>query len=245
MEDTIDIQIDARGVTCPAPVLKTRELIEAESPQKIEILVDNQAARENVTRFLHSQGYDVADSPQKSPDGDIFRLLGSKKEGAGEATGRADSVKSEISSTEENRESLEKLAMVARLIARNRKSTGSRKESGEEKKKIVVLIMTDKIGSGDDELGRMLMVNYIKTLTELGGELWQLILVNGGVRLACKSSPVLDALKQYEADGTIILSCGTCMEHFGLTAEKGVGGLTNMLDIVMAQQNADKVITLG
>ncbi len=114
-----------------------------------------------------------------------------------------------------------------------------------ESQKVVVLIMADKMGHGDDELGAKLMVNYIKTLKELGPDLWQLIFVNSGVKLTIASSPVLDELKGYSDNGTIVLACGTCLEHFKLMEQKAVGSATNMLDIVMATQAADKVITLG
>lgn len=111
--------------------------------------------------------------------------------------------------------------------------------------KVVVLIMTDKMGHGDDELGAKLMVNYVKTLKEMGPDLWQLIFVNSGVKLTIDSSPVLEEIKAYSDNGTVVLACGTCLEHFKLMDRKAVGSATNMLDIVMATQAADKVITIG
>ncbi|MCP4340756.1 MAG: sulfurtransferase-like selenium metabolism protein YedF [Desulfobulbaceae bacterium] len=112
-------------------------------------------------------------------------------------------------------------------------------------KKILVMVTSDCLGSGDDALGTKLMISYLKTVREMGTDLWQLIFVNGGVKLTTASSPVLDELQGYEKSGVIILACGTCLEHFGLTALKKVGATTNMLDIVTASQLADKVITIG
>jgi selenium metabolism protein YedF len=114
-----------------------------------------------------------------------------------------------------------------------------------EGQKVVVLITSDCLGSGDDGLGRKLMVSYLKTIKEMETDLWQLIFVNGGVKLTTASSPVLVELQNYEQSGVIVLACGTCLEHFGLTAHKKVGGTTNMLDIVTATQLADKVITIS
>lgn len=113
------------------------------------------------------------------------------------------------------------------------------------KQKNLVLITSDSLGAGDDKLGQKLMISYLKTLKEMGPELWQLIFVNGGVKLTIESSPVLQELQEYEQAGVIIFACGTCLEHFGLTARKKVGGTTNMLDIVMATQLADKVVTIS
>jgi selenium metabolism protein YedF len=111
--------------------------------------------------------------------------------------------------------------------------------------KILVLVTSDTLGSGDEALGGKLMISYLKTIKEIGTDLWQLIFVNGGVKLTTASSPVLSELQEYEKSGVIVLACGTCLEHFNLTALKKVGGTTNMLDIVTATQLADKVITIG
>jgi selenium metabolism protein YedF len=112
-------------------------------------------------------------------------------------------------------------------------------------KKILVIVTSDCLGSGDDALGTKLMISYLKTVKEMGTDLWQVIFINGGVKLTTASSPVLEELQGYERSGVIIFACGTCLEHFGLTALKKVGGSTNMLDIVTASQLADKVITFG
>lgn len=111
--------------------------------------------------------------------------------------------------------------------------------------KNLVLVTSDRLGTGDDVLGSKLMVSYLKTIKEMGPDLWQLIFINGGVKLTIESSPVLQELQEYEKSGVIIFACGTCLEHFGLTALKKVGSTTNMLDIVMATQLADKVITIS
>lgn len=111
--------------------------------------------------------------------------------------------------------------------------------------KILVMVTSDTLGSGDDLLGKKLMISYLKTIKEFGPDLWQLIFVNSGVKLTTASSPVLAELREYEKSGVIVLACGTCLEHFNLTAEKKVGGTTNMLDIVTAGQLADKVVTIS
>ncbi len=111
-------------------------------------------------------------------------------------------------------------------------------------KKIMVMAATDRIGFGDDELGLKLMVSFIKTLKEMGPDLWRLVFVNNGVRLAIDDSAVLPDLKELEAGGLHIMVCGTCLNHFNLLDRKQVGETTNMLDIVTAMQLADKVITL-
>jgi len=111
-------------------------------------------------------------------------------------------------------------------------------------RKIMVLCATDRMGFGDDALGLKLMVNFLRTLKEMGPDLWRLVFVNNGVKLTIEGSEVLEDLRQYEKGGLKIMVCGTCLDHFDILAKKQVGETTNMLDIITAMQVADKVISI-
>lgn len=108
----------------------------------------------------------------------------------------------------------------------------------------MVMMTNDRMGAGDDDLGKKLAISFIKTLKELGDELWRLVFVNNGVKLTIDGAPVLEDLQAYEKDGLTILVCGTCLTHFDLLEAKKVGQTTNMLDIVTAMQLADKVVSI-
>jgi selenium metabolism protein YedF len=110
--------------------------------------------------------------------------------------------------------------------------------------RILVFVRSDTLGRGDDALGAGLMKNFLLTLKELGPELWRLVMVNAGVKLACAGAETLETLKALEASGVSILVCGTCLNHFGLLEKKQAGETTNMLDIVTSMQVASKVITV-
>jgi selenium metabolism protein YedF len=114
----------------------------------------------------------------------------------------------------------------------------------QEHGKILIVVSNDKIGTGDEVLGAKLMLNFIKTLPELGDALWRLIFLNSGIKLTTKGAEALPALQQLEAQGVDILVCGTCLDHYHLLDEKRVGQTTNMLDVVMSHQLADKVINI-
>ncbi len=195
-------RLDCRGLACPNPVLKAKEVIEGGNVTRLSVLVDNAAANENVSRFLGRMGYEVSSSQREG----VFEVIGARDEAS------APCAVPEIS---ENQEA-----------------------------KVAVLVATDRLGRGDDMLGRKLLFNFIGTLKEMGKELWRLIFLNGGVKLASEGSDCLDALRQLEKDGVHILVCGTCLNHFGLLEKKEVGETTNMLDIVTAMQLADKVISV-
>lgn len=52
--------IDARGLSCPLPVIMTQKAVNADHPDTLEVLVDNQTAVQNVSRFAGSAGYRIA-----------------------------------------------------------------------------------------------------------------------------------------------------------------------------------------
>jgi selenium metabolism protein YedF len=111
--------------------------------------------------------------------------------------------------------------------------------------KTLIILATDCVGKGDDELGRRIVNNFVKTLKEMGDDLWRLVLLNGGVKLAVEDSEVLTDLQELAAGGLGILVCGRCLETFRLLEKKQVGEITNMLDIVTAMQVAEKVISFA
>lgn len=125
----------------------------------------------------------------------------------------------------------------------------SESKQGEQQDKLptrtLVILATDCLGKGNDELGRSIVVNLVKTLKEMGDDLWRLALLNGGVKLAVEGSEVLPELQALAGEGLGILVCGRCLETFNLKEKKRVGEVTNMLDIVTAMQVAGKVISLS
>ena len=110
--------------------------------------------------------------------------------------------------------------------------------------KILVLLATDRLGKGDDNLGGKIVINFIRTMKEMGDDLWRLVLLNGGVKLAVEGSEVLPQLQELAGAGLGILVCGPCLKTFNLFEKRQVGELTSMVDIVTSMQMADKVISL-
>ena len=107
----------------------------------------------------------------------------------------------------------------------------------------IILISKDKLGTGDDFLGGQLMLNFLKTLKEMGKSLWRLVFLNSGVKLTIEGAESLPLIQELAGQGVSVLVCGTCLNHFGLLEQKKVGETTNMLDIVTSLQVAEKVIS--
>jgi selenium metabolism protein YedF len=98
------------------------------------------------------------------------------------------------------------------------------------------------MGIGDEALGTILMRSFLKTLLELEMKPSRLILINSGVRLATEGSEVLETLGTLSEKGIEILSCGTCLDFYGLKEKLKVGKISNMYDIAQSLLEADRLI---
>lgn len=106
----------------------------------------------------------------------------------------------------------------------------------------VVVIASATMGEGDPELGRLLMKGYLYALTQLDTLPKTLLFYNGGAALTCEGSASLEDLKSLEAQGVQILTCGTCLNHYGLTDSLKVGEVTNMYVIAETMAGATKIV---
>jgi len=113
-----------------------------------------------------------------------------------------------------------------------------------EKSQHVVLITTDRLGTGDRRLGEILMKSFLNTLWDAEPKPARLLFLNDGVRLTTEGSEVLDSLKLLEKAGVEIFSCGTCLEYYHLKDSLRVGMVTNMYATVESLLSAGKVIKI-
>ncbi|MBI5484220.1 MAG: sulfurtransferase-like selenium metabolism protein YedF [Deltaproteobacteria bacterium] len=113
-----------------------------------------------------------------------------------------------------------------------------------ESAETVFLITSDRLGDGPDELGRLLMKNFIHTLLETGNLPSRLLFMNSGVHLTTEGSAVLEALGKLAGMGVEILSCGLCLDFFGKKDKLLSGGTTNMLTTVETTLSNVRVIRL-
>lgn len=95
-----------------------------------------------------------------------------------------------------------------------------------------LLISTDSLGRGSDELGRILIKALLNTLAENQSLPERIVFINSGVKLACEGSDVLDALKKISVRGVEILACGTCLNFFELSEKIKVGRVSNAYEIL-------------
>lgn len=115
-------------------------------------------------------------------------------------------------------------------------------ELRESEENTVVVIDSLHMGKGDVELGRILMKGFIYTLSEMEELPKTILFYNEGVKLAIEGAESLQDLKSLEERGVEILSCGTCLNFYGITEKLRVGSVTNMYTILERQMKAKRVI---
>ena len=191
--------IDCRNMACPAPVVTTKRALEDNDTEALEVLLDDGAPRENVTRFARNRGYVVTETPV---DGGFSLTI----------SGTGASMAPPQQAT----------------------SQGNR----------VMLFTTDRLGDGPEELGHLLMKNFIITLLDLPEPPDRMLFLNTGIHLTCEGSDVLEALEALGNRGAEILSCGICLDFFHKKDKLKAGAVTNMFTTAENLMNAASVIRL-
>ncbi len=106
----------------------------------------------------------------------------------------------------------------------------------------VVVVSSDRMGIGNDELGKVLIKGFIFAVTQLDTLPKTMLFYNGGATLTAEGSDSLEDLKSLEAQGVEIMTCGTCLDYYGLKEKLAVGSVTNMYSIVETMAKAGKII---
>lgn len=113
---------------------------------------------------------------------------------------------------------------------------------GAENSRMVVVVSSDRMGSGNDELGKVLIKGFLFAVTQLETLPEAMLFYNGGAALTCEGSDSLEDIKSLEEQGVRIMTCGTCLDYYGLKEKLAVGTVTNMYSIVETMAEASKII---
>ena len=109
---------------------------------------------------------------------------------------------------------------------------------------LAVVVSRNTMGEGAEELGKILIKGFIYSLTELPTPPKYLIFLNSGAYLTSEEANTIDDLKKLEKLGTEILTCGTCINYYGLQEKLAVGTITNMYGITERMASAGNVINI-
>ena len=203
------VKVNGMGKTCPIPLIETKKAVKSlTSPDTVEVMVDNNMAVKNITRFATDNGYKI--TTDKISDKE-FKLTIEVKE---------------IKSEEEKK------------MAETCGTCGATDNTGN----IVVAIGSEKMGCGDEKLGKNLMKAFIYSLSQAEVHPKTILFFNGGAHLTCEGSLSLEDLGNLKELGVKILTCGTCLDFYGLKDKLKIGEVTNMYDIVSTMESASLVI---
>lgn len=260
--------IDAKGKPCPQPViLAMRALGGLKDGETLQVQVDNEAAVENLKRMAQKNGAAV----QVKADGANWTVeivpadsVSAADGGAGSAdaveggAGFADAVEGGAGSADavEGGAGFADAAQAGQSVGKQagQAALAQAGQSAEEQARqicampargpVVVAVGSAEMGNGDPRLGRILMKSFLYSLTQLD-ELPQTVLFfNGGVRMTTEGSESIEDLKALESQGVEILSCGTCLDFYGLKDKLLVGGITNMYVIAQTMAGAGNVVKI-
>lgn len=196
------IQVNAIGDACPIPVIKTKKAMQdMKAEDVLEVLVDNETAVKNVTKYAGSMGAEVTSEMVEEKK---YRI---------EIKGKG--------TCEETIDEVEETLVQGDTV---------------------VVVASDRMGEGNDELGKVLMKGFLFAVTQLEELPKTMLFYNGGATLTAKGSDSLEDLKALEEQGVEILTCGTCLNYYGLTEELQVGSVTNMYNIVEKMAKAGRII---
>lgn len=209
------LTIDARGEACPIPVVRTLKALGAlAGPGSVETIVDNEIAVQNLTRMGEGKGCAVSSERTGEKE---WRVTVTASEAIVVASGEPEAVTCDVPGAD---------AAGAAPAPRN----------------VVVAITAETMGTGDDVLGRKLMGSFIYSLTQLDELPATIVLYNGGAHLSCEGSPALDDLRGLAESGVEVLTCGTCLDHYGIADTLAVGEVTNMYVIAQRLTGASLVV---
>jgi len=111
-------------------------------------------------------------------------------------------------------------------------------------KKSTIIISSDTMGRGEEELGKVLIKAFIHSLTELPTPPQSVIFLNSGAFLTAETSNTIADLKTLESQGAEILTCGTCVNYYELQDKLAIGAITNMYEIATRMATAENLINI-
>lgn len=234
----MEIRIDARGKQCPLPMIEAKNAINRmQETGIVEVLADNEIAVQNIVKMAEHKGFRTSSSKISENEYrvQIFVESETKESKAEEET--AEQLKNKNQS-----ETVGQSKSVEQLDSEGVKRVAESLNGVGGNGKTVVVLASDVMGEGDKKLGKILMKGFIYALTQLEKLPDTIIMYNSGAYLSIKDSESAEDFGLLEREGVEILTCGTCLNHYGLTEKLAVGSITDMYTITERLSEAGKII---
>lgn len=240
------MRLDERGKQCPLPVIDAKKALEqAEEGTVVEVVVDNEIAVQNLKKLAAHKG--LESTFQKVNDREFIVGIQASKKGQVAKPGTPDfqaggRIAKEGSNSQNETENGSHGSGEDQAVLEENGSAGISCQPDTRDKGMTVVLSSGQMGQGDEALGKLLMKGFLYALTQQDKLPGTILLYNGGAKLSCEGSDSLGDLKELEAQGVEILTCGTCLNHYGLGDKLAVGSITNMYEIVERMTGAKKIV---
>ena len=109
---------------------------------------------------------------------------------------------------------------------------------------VVILVTNSGLGNGEKGLREKMMGVFLSTLNTFPQLPAKILFYTDGVKLVVEGSPIIGELKALEEKGVHLITCGTCLDYFGLKDQLVVGEVGGMAAILQAMMEAEKVLTV-
>lgn len=247
------MRLDERGKQCPLPVIDAKKALEkAEPGSVVEVVVDNEIAVQNLKKLAAHKGL-LSSSEKVSGREFLVKITaGGKAESTAEAAAgnvQGNAIKTAAGSGAGGAHGNTTEIASGSGTGDMQKTTEVAVEEQQvscaldcREKGMVVVLASEEMGQGDEVLGRLLMKGFVYALTQQDRLPETVLLFNGGAKLSCEGSDSLEDLRELEAQGVEILTCGTCLNHYGIAKKLSVGNVTNMYEIVEKMTGAKKIV---
>lgn len=205
--------VDARGLACPLPVVNAKKAAEEmQTGGTLTVLVDNEIAVQNLQKFAKQKGFEAQGTKKAEKEFEVVMQI--PEQTAGTKTAEPEEAEPEEVTCAPNT----------------------------CKKGMVVVLSGNTMGIGEEKLGKALMKAFVFAVTKQDVLPETILCYNTGAYLTCEGADTLEDMKTLEAEGVKILTCGTCLDFYGIKETLAAGSVTNMYEIVEIMENAKTIV---
>lgn len=237
--------IDARGLACPLPVVNTKKAIgEFKEEGILTVLVDNEIAVQNLKKFAAQKGLAAAGEKKSDTQYQVTIQIPPKPSSTSPTA-------APVNPQPDQGQPNQKQANQAQPDQLNQPQPDQLQPDQPDqetctpdsrKKGMVAILSANMMGNGDAKLGKALMKAFIFALTKQDTLPETIVCYNSGAYLTCQGSDSLEDFKNLEAEGVTIVTCGTCLDFYGIKDRLAVGTITNMYEIVEIMEQATSIL---
>lgn len=215
-------KINALGQACPVPIIRTKKALR--NNDSVQIIVDSDISTQNLEKMAKQLGYSYN---MQELSKERFQVDIKKPASANETEEIVQATP--VSVADDSDEIMPHVEQAE--LAQVRLSQG-----------YIVVVNTDTMGHGNDELGRTLLKGFIYSMTEQDVLPEYMIFYNAGVKLLAEDSDSVEDLKVLADNGVKVLGCGACVNFYHLEDKLGVGDVTNMFRIVELMRGSQRIV---